>query len=111
MSCSCKNIIPQSQECYDRMILLDIPEHMIKYRENRVKDGFGDKIIIDPCIVDEIKMLWKNGIITYGCCCGHNIMNPYVNVDDSNIQQMLDMGYVQEHWDKSRKDTFRLKSV
>ena len=31
-----------------------------------------------------------------------------VNVNESNIQQMLDMGYKQNHPDKTRKDTFEL---
>jgi hypothetical protein len=29
-------------------------------------------ICIDACIADAIKMLWDNGIVTRGCCCGHN---------------------------------------
>lgn len=29
-------------------------------------------VCVDACIADAIKMLWENGVKTYGCCCGHN---------------------------------------
>ena len=35
----------------------------------------------------------------------------FVNVDARNIEQMLEMGYEQNHTDKRRLDTFRLKSA
>ena len=40
-------------------------------------------ICVDACIADAIVMLWDNGIITRGCCCGHNKLNPSVIVDES----------------------------
>ncbi len=83
---------------------------MEKYRENRVNAGLGKYVSIDPCIVGEITSLWKEGIITYGCCCGHNINESFVNVDEKNIDKMLEMGYVMNHPDKSRRDTFKLKN-
>ena len=109
--CSCINIIPQSQECYDQMITVGIPPHMETYRKNRINSGLGGMVSIDPCIYKEILELWSKGIVTYGSCCGHNIMESMVNVDESNIEQMIEMGYVQNHTDKSRKDTFKLKSA
>lgn len=111
MACKCKNVIPQSKECYDRMITVEIPPHMKSYRDNRVKVGLSSKISIDPCVYDEICDLWEKGIVTYGCCCGHNLTESFVNVAESNIDEMLKMGYEQNHTDKSRKDTFRLKSA
>jgi len=39
-------------------------------------------ICVDACIADAIRMLWAHGIITAGCCCGHNRMNPSVIVDE-----------------------------
>ncbi|MCK9273343.1 hypothetical protein M0P65_07445 [Candidatus Gracilibacteria bacterium] len=84
---------------------------MSKYKESRIKNGLSDKVSIDPCIIEEIKELWNKGIITYGSCCGHNLYESFVNVDESNIEQMLSMGYVMNHKDKSRKDTFRLKMI
>jgi len=92
------------------MITVEIPEHMKEYRDNRVNAGLSSKISIDPCIYNEICELWKLEIITYGSCCGHNKRESFVNVADENISQMLEMGYIQNHHDKNRKDTFRLKS-
>lgn len=107
MACNCVRIRVGSNECFDQQTILDLPDHIINNLENpEVKT-----VCIDPCIVDEIKELWELGIITYGCCCGHNYLNPFVNVDKRNIRQMLDMGYVMNHTDRMRFDTFRLKSL
>jgi len=108
--CNCKNIEPQSVECYEQQIVVTIPKHMGKYRTDRRDNGLSESICLDPCIVSEIKELWKAGIITYGSCCGHNKREPMVNVDESNVEQMLSMGYIQNHPDKTRKDTFKLKT-
>ena len=111
MSCNCINITPQSRECYTQMICVEIPSHMSSYKDIRVEAGLGSEVCIDPCIYDEICELWSKGIITYGSCCGHNMFESMVNVDDKNIQTMLDLGYIQNHPDPTRKDTFKLKSV
>ena len=110
--CNCKKITPQSQECYDQMVKIEIPDHMAEYRENRINAGLGKYVSIDPCIFIEIWQLWRNGIHTRGCCCGHNGANPsYVNVANTSIKKMLKMGYIPNHEDISRLDTFALKSV
>lgn len=109
--CNCKNIVPQSSECYAQQVVLSIPPHMREYRLARVRAGLSTSICIDPCIVEEIQDLWAKGIITYGCCCGHNMAEPFVNVDERQSELMLQLGYELRHPDKSRIDTFRLKSV
>jgi len=109
--CNCKNITPQSAECYAQQIVVDIPDHMGEYKQRRLEAGLSSTICIDPCIIEEIQALWRLGITTFGCCCGHNLSNPMVNVSDQDIERMLELGYLQEHHDPSRKDTFRLKSV
>jgi len=109
--CNCKNITPQSEECYAQMIVVDIPAHMSKYRADRAKNNLSTSICIDPCIIDEIKHLWSKGVITYGCCCGHNSGDSFVNVDESSINKMLKLGYIANHPNKNRKDTYKLKSV
>lgn len=93
------------------MIVVDIPDHMDSYRNARLKAGLSAQICIDPCIYDEIKSLWDVGIYTYGSCCGHNVNESFVNVAEKDIAKMVQMGYVQNHPDKSRKDTFKLKSA
>ncbi|GEM_PF-3972161 len=111
MACSCVNIIPQSEECYAQQITVDIPPHMHQYRDSRLKQGLSSKVSIDPCIYDEICQLWDMGIITYGSCCGHNLEQSFVNVSPDHIDQMLTMGYVHNHPDPLRKDTFKLKTA
>lgn len=111
MACKCKNIEFGSEENYSQQVLFDIPPHMESYRVAREKDGLSDKICVDPCIAEEIQELWSNGITTYGSCCGHNKVDPFVNVDEKDISRMADLGYIQTHNDKSIKETFRLKSV
>lgn len=48
---------------------------------------------IDRCIADEIQALWRMGIITTGCCCGHNLQTGYIGVEPQYIQMMLQLGY------------------
>lgn len=109
--CKCVNIRPQSEECYAQQIVVSIPPHMGEYKSARLNAGLSAMICIDPCIMEEIKYLWELGINTYGCCCGHNTYEPMVNVGEKDIKKMLQLGYVQNHPDKMRKDTFKLKSV
>lgn len=80
------------------------------YRKTRYKAGLSGEISIDPCIVEEIKDLWSKGIVTYGSCCGHNTHESMVNVRDDQSGLMIEMGYVMNHPDKNRIDTFKLKS-
>ena len=49
----------------------------------------GKDVCIDKCLVEEIQSLWNKGIITTGCCCGHNKAEPYINVheDYENIME------------------------
>jgi hypothetical protein len=93
------------------MVTVKIPSHMGKYETSREKKGLTNLISIDPCILDEIKYLWSLGFITYGSCCGHNVKEPFVNVSQDSIPLMNHLGYIENHSDKNRKDTFRLKSV
>jgi hypothetical protein len=93
------------------MITVEIPEHMSGYRQARLKAGLSSIIGIDPCIFDEIKALWAKGVITYGSCCGHNLNQSMVNVADECIDTMLALGYVPNHPDPKRRDTFKLLSA
>ena len=95
--CECKNITPQSQECYDQMIMFDVE--------------FSDrKICIDPCLTDEIQELWQEGVITTGSCCGHNKVEPFINVDTDSEILMIGLNY--EFWmNESDVKCFRPKSI
>jgi hypothetical protein len=41
-------------------------------------------ICVDACIAEAIKMLWANGVVTTGCCCGHNRAKPSVVIETGN---------------------------
>lgn len=50
-------------------------------------------ISIDKCIHDEILFLWSKKIQTTGCCCGHNKINPMINVSPKYHNKMIKLGY------------------
>jgi len=64
---------------YDNQITLKMPN--------------GQLMGIDKCIAEEIKYIWKLGIKTTGCCCGHNIQEGYIGVIDKDIEFMKKSGY------------------
>lgn len=63
------------------------------YEEN-IED-FTDKMVaIDKCLLTEITELWKMGIKTTGCCCGHgDVTKCFIGVKEEYIPQMKEMGY------------------
>lgn len=90
--CNCKNIAPQSQECYDQMVVLEVPDN-VDIRYNNPDREKKTHVSIDPCLVEEIKFLWSKGVVTTGCCCGHNSHPPYIGVTEEFIPVMKSMGY------------------
>lgn len=53
-------------------------------------------VSVDPCLSDEIKELWRLGIVTTGCCCGHGLggrMVPFIGVREDFIPKMKELGY------------------
>lgn len=77
--CNCKNIQIGS---YDNQVTVRAPDWSNHHW-----------ISIDTCIVDEIKNLWTLGIKTTGCCCGHNKVKPYINVEPQYHDIMMRIGY------------------
>lgn len=108
--CNCKPGLTETER-FSQQILLELPAGDERLR--RIAAGLSIQICIDPCILEEIKVLWDSGIKTRGCCCGHNNpdLYPFVNVSDDSIEKMLQMGYEQRHPDPERRDTFLLKSA
>ena len=47
------------------------------------KSQHPNGICVDACISGAISFLWKAGVITEGCCCGHNKNNPSVIIEQS----------------------------
>ena len=54
-------------------------------------------IAFDGCLWQELNWLWRQGIETIGCCCGHHINCPhnmaYIQVKSMYEQDMIDLGY------------------
>lgn len=53
----------------------------------------GKNICVDACMVPELKLLWREGIRTIECCCGHGKRLGYVAVDDASHEKMFELGY------------------
>ncbi|MFB6456524.1 hypothetical protein ACE38W_14720 [Chitinophaga sp. Hz27] len=52
---------------------------------------------LDRCIAEEVIMLWRHGITTTGCCCGHGKLPGFIGVIDSDINRMKSLGYKVWH--------------
>lgn len=53
------------------------------------------RISVDRCLLAELRLLWKQGIVTNGCCCGHNEWREwaYIGVRPADIPRMKALGY------------------
>lgn len=51
---------------------------------------------IDACLVPEIASLWAGGIRTLESCCGHGRVAGYIAVPAEYIEQMRELGYVDD---------------
>lgn len=80
--CGCDEVEMGS---YDAQVELVPPPHMVR------DDGRG--ICVDACLALEVSSLWRAGITTTGCCCGHNIAPAYIGVVEADIPRMKAMGY------------------
>ena len=88
--CNCVDIEFGS---YDNQTLLGYYPIMREYRDNRVAAGLsGDGIPVDTCLVEQIIELWKAGVRTYGCCCGHNKADGFINIDPDDLPKARVLG-------------------
>lgn len=97
---------------YDREVLVNVPENILLRRNDDVQSALI-KVGIDKCLVEEIKELWRYGITTTGCCCGHNQKPPYIGVIESDIPRMRLLWYeTSPHiLEPEREDSFYPKSI
>lgn len=91
-----------------RQIALKCPANFIPVN---IGDGYKEKITMDACISYEVRDLWKKGIRTLGCCCGHGRLLGFIQVVEEDIPKMEDLGYQHyiypdEFGGKERKDAF-----
>lgn len=80
-----------------------------------IGEGFKNSIMVDKCLSAEIDSLWKQGIKTLGCCCGHGYNLGFIQVTPDCYDKMLELGYVNyiyddKHGGVKRKDAFVPKS-
>lgn len=93
---------------WKQQICLDFPQHM--YKESGGYYIEKDNCSVDMCIAEEILYLWKKGICTCGCCCGHGITYGYIDVINEHIPKMLELGYTQIEKSDGSKYSFYSKS-
>lgn len=98
-----------SKENYtNNQVTLRIPDTVI-LRYNRQEHDIRETVVIDNCLVDEIKLLWSIGMETTGCCCGHNQKQGFISITDNeeDLAVMKQLGYVQyKHPDPTRLEHF-----
>ena len=104
-ACACINVPMGS---YANQVEVPIPPHMVDYEASRLAAGLAATICLDRCIAAEVQELWTAGVRTYGCCCGHNKGEPFINVHPGDAGRMKAMGYVvhARPADPSAEDTF-----
>ena len=91
-----------------KKITLKCPENFIPMN---VGGGFKDSVTMDACISYEVHSLWKKGIRTTGCCCGHGRKLGFIEVVEEDIPKMKELGYQNyiypdDFGGKGRKDAF-----
>ncbi len=101
--CQCDNVEMGS---YGNQRTFPVPVHMTYYKRRRQANGLLPFLSVDKCCVPELVLLWKNGIETYGCCCGHGKVRPYINVPENQFRAALKLGFRPYRYpsDPKRKD-------
>ena len=74
-------------------VVLTIP-NSVELRYNRPEHDKRTVVSLDGCLTEEITDLWNRGIVTTGCCCGHNKRAGYIGVKDEHVNEMIELGYV-----------------
>lgn len=100
------------EDLFVHSILAVVPEN-IEIRTNCPERKLKTDINIDPCLFFEIKTLWNRGIVTTGCCCGHNIGFAYIGVEEEFIPKMKELGYEVQYnpMRPNDEDSFKPKSL
>lgn len=89
--CGCVNVAVGS---YGNQVTLDVPP-TVDVRFNAPGRAPKARVSVDACLAGEIRHLWSLGIVTTGCCCGHNRAGgfPYIGVGEAWIPAMKALGY------------------
>ena len=76
MGCSCKDVEIGS---YANQIELPTPKHMLDLGQLGCL-SFRPTTCVDRCIAPVVQALWALGVVTTGCCCGHNVRDGYIGI-------------------------------
>lgn len=109
--CFCEEIEAQT---YENEVILSVPENITLFYNDGENNNARETVSVDACLVGEIKYLWRRGIRTTGCCCGHNKnTHAFISVIKEDIPKMESLGYIiaPNPLDAERRDSFRPKSV
>ncbi|HEJ2170549.1 TPA: hypothetical protein ACKP5U_003289 [Pseudomonas aeruginosa] len=71
---------------YTNTVELPTPPHMLRIGRIGCLE-FRETICVDKCIANAVQALWDLGIVTTGCCCGHNQADGYIGVWDREAIQ------------------------
>jgi hypothetical protein len=64
---------------YANQVELPTPQHMLALGSVGCL-SFRPTTCIDACIAGLVVRLWEAGVITTGCCCGHNVQDGYIGI-------------------------------
>lgn len=109
MGCKC---ITDSKYHHDpqntkKGIVLLIPDEIFNQINREVQT-----VTIDFCIAKIIKSLWAAGVVTLGCCCGHNKQNPNIIIPEGyGVPQIAHAKRLLSHIDSRTWDIFQWKLV
>lgn len=89
--CKCKNVTIGG---YENQVVRRAPDHVVAFRR-LLNPDLGEYLSIDACLADEVEDLWRAGITTTGCCCGHNLgtFAPFIGVIKDDVSRMASLGY------------------
>lgn len=92
--CRCSKV---SRNTDKGLVILTPSNEMLNVlHETGVWNKLRKDVAVDRCLATEIQSLWKLGIVTTSCCCGHNDskLPPYIAVLGRNVKDMEEWGYV-----------------
>jgi hypothetical protein len=76
MGCDCKDVEIGG---YQNQVELPTPPHMLAVGSIGCY-SVRPTTCIDRCIADTVQALWAQGVVTTGCCCGHNKLDGYIGI-------------------------------
>ncbi|WP_338630706.1 hypothetical protein [Clostridium baratii] len=83
------------------------------YSNMEIIEFEGKRIQVDKCLVEEIRYLLSQGVVTVASCCGHNKLEGAIAVEMASIKKMEELGYERYHnpYYPDAKEFFKPKSI